>query len=176
MIYQYDIQKEAIMLKVAVMMGSKNDYEVLKDCVKTIKEFGVSVEVRVISAHRTPDKAHDFAVNAEKNGFGTIICAAGKSAHLAGVVAAYTTLPVIALPIQTSFMGGLDSLLSMVQMPEGIPCATVGVNAAKNAGLLAVQILSLNDASLKAKLKEFKASMAKKIDDDDKFIISEVNK
>ena len=129
-------------LKAAVLMGSKSDFETVRPCLSVLKKFGVEFEARVISAHRTPDKAHDFAVNAKKNGFGVIIGVAGKAAHLAGVLAAYTTLPVIALPVKTSMMGGLDSLLSMVQMPSGIPVACVGVDGGENAGLLAVQILS----------------------------------
>lgn len=153
--------------KVAILMGSKSDLEVVKPCIKTLKNFGVDYEVRVISAHRTPDEAHAFAANAKKNGFEIIIGVAGKAAHLAGVIAAYTTLPVIALPCQTSFMGGLDSLLSMVQMPSGIPVATVGVNAGENAGLLAVQMLALKYPALDLELVSFKESMAKKINSDD---------
>lgn len=154
-------------LKAAVLMGSKSDFEVVKPCLAVLKKFGVESEARVISAHRTPEAAHEFASNAKKNGFGVIIGVAGKAAHLAGVLAAYTTLPVIALPVKTSMMGGLDSLLSMVQMPSGIPCATVGVDAGENAGLLAVQILSLANPGLSDKLAAFKKEMADKIANDD---------
>ena len=127
-------------MKVAVVMGSKSDFEVVKPCIAALDKFGVEREVRVISAHRTPEEAHEFAFSAKSRGVEVIIGVAGKAAHLAGVLAASTTLPVIALPVQTSMMGGLDSLLSMVQMPSGIPVATVGVNGGENAGLLAVQV------------------------------------
>ncbi len=155
-------------MKVAVIMGSKSDFEVVKPALVALKKFGVKADVRVISAHRTPEAAHEYAINAEKNGVEVIIGVAGKAAHLAGVLAAGTTLPVIALPVQTSMMGGLDSLLSMVQMPSGIPVATVGVNGGENAGLLAVQILSLKYPELGVKLKAYKEEMRKKIEADDK--------
>lgn len=154
--------------KVAIIMGSKSDFEVVKPCLAALKKFGVEYQARVISAHRTPDQAHEFASNAIKNGIEVIIGVAGKAAHLAGVLAAYTTLPVIALPVQTSLMGGLDSLLSMVQMPSGIPVATVAVNGGENAGLLAVQILALKYPCLAEKLTVFKTEMAEKIAADDK--------
>lgn len=154
--------------KAAVVMGSKNDFDVVKPCIKTLKKFGVEVETRVISAHRTPVEAHEFVLNAEKEGTEVIIGVAGKAAHLAGVLAAYTAMPVIALPVATSMMGGLDSLLSMVQMPSGIPVATVAVNGGENAGLLAVQILSVKYPELREKLKGFKAEMRDKIIADDK--------
>ena len=146
--------------KVAVLMGSDSDLGVMKNCVNTLKKFGVEFEVRIISAHRTPYDAENFAANAEKNGFGIIIAAAGKAAHLAGVLAAYTTLPVIAVPIKSSTLDGLDSLLSMVQMPSGIPVATVAIDGAVNAALLAVQILALSDAGLNIKMKQYKIEMA----------------
>jgi len=158
-------------LKAAVLMGSKNDFEVVRPALAVFKKFGVVFEARVISAHRTPAAAHDFAVNAKKNGFGVIIGVAGKAAHLAGVLAAYTTLPVIALPVKTSMMGGLDSLLSMVQMPGGIPVACVGVDGGENAGLLAVQILSLADETLSDKFAAFKKEMAEKIGKDDEAVV-----
>ena len=146
--------------KVAVLMGSDSDLGVMKTCVNTLKKFGVETEVRIISAHRTPYEAESFAKNAEDNGFGTIIAAAGKSAHLAGVLAAYTTLPVIAVPMKSSTMDGLDSLLSMVQMPAGIPVATVAIDGAVNAALLAVQILAISDNALSEKMKQYKIDMA----------------
>jgi 5-(carboxyamino)imidazole ribonucleotide mutase len=163
------------MLKTAIIMGSKSDFEVVKPAAKILKSFGITVDIRVISAHRTPDLAHEFSVNAVKNGYGVIIAAAGKSAHLGGVIAASTTIPVIGLPVQTSFMGGLDSLLSIVQMPSGIPVATVGVNAGENAGILAAQILSLTDGELAKKIKDFKLQMSEKIAADDKALQSEIN-
>ncbi len=148
------------MAKVAIIMGSNSDLPVVKGAIEILKDFGVDYEARVISAHRTPYAAEEFAKNAKQNGLSVIIAAAGKAAHLGGVIAAYTTVPVIALPIKSSFMDGLDSLLSMVQMPSGIPVATVGVNGADNAGILAVQILAISDESLANKLEEFKKDMA----------------
>ena len=154
-------------MKVAVVMGSKSDFEVVKPCIAALDKFGVEREVRVISAHRTPEEAHEFAFSAKSRGVEVIIGVAGKAAHLAGVLAASTTLPVIALPVQTSMMGGLDSLLSMVQMPSGIPVATVGVNGGENAGLLAVQMLSLKYPEIDKKLEEYKKEMREKINRDD---------
>ncbi|MGN1092552.1 MAG: 5-(carboxyamino)imidazole ribonucleotide mutase [Monoglobaceae bacterium] len=148
------------MAKVAIIMGSNSDLPVVKGAIEVLKDFGVDYEARVISAHRTPYAAEEFAKNAKQNGISVIIAAAGKAAHLGGVIAAYTTVPVIALPIKSSFMDGLDSLLSMVQMPSGIPVATVGVNGADNAGILAVQMLAISDESLADKLEEFKKDMA----------------
>lgn len=160
--------------KVAVLMGSKSDLSVVKPAVSILKNFGVEVEIRVISAHRTPEEAHEFAANAEKNGIEVIICAAGKAAHLGGVIAASTTLPVIGLPVKTDMMGGLDSLLSIVQMPSGIPVATVGVNGGENAGLLALQILAVKYPEISNKLKEYKSAMKDKINADDKALQAEL--
>lgn len=151
------------MKKVAVIMGSDSDLSVMMDAVEKLKYFGIPYEVRVISAHRTPAAAERFASTAAENGFGVIIAGAGKAAHLGGVLAAFTTLPVIGVPIKTSMMGGLDSLLSMVQMPSGIPVATVGVNGAANAGILAAQMLSLEGSTLVEKLAAFKAEMAEAV-------------
>lgn len=156
------------MAKVGILMGSKSDLDVVKPAVSVLNKFGVETEVRVISAHRTPDEAHEFAANARENGIEVLICAAGKAAHLGGVIASLTTLPVIGLPVKTDMMGGLDSLLSIVQMPSGIPVATVGVNAGENAGLLAVQILGIKYPELAQKLAEHKQSMREKINADDK--------
>ena len=156
--------------KVAVIMGSDSDLDTMRPCIKRLKSFGIETEVRVISAHRTPATAEDFASHAKENGFGVIIGAAGKAAHLAGVLAAFTTLPVIGVPVKTSLMGGLDSLLSMVQMPKGIPVACVAVDGADNAAILAVQMLSLADADLADKLVAFKADMAKEVSEKDKKI------
>ena len=155
------------MAKVAIIMGSKSDFPVVKPAVKVLKDFGVETEVRVISAHRTPAEAHEFASSARDNGIEAIICAAGKAAHLGGVMAAYTTLPVIGLPVKTDMMGGLDSLLSIVQMPSGIPVATVGVNGGENAGLLALQILGVKYPEIAEKLSAYKAAMCEKINADD---------
>lgn len=150
-------------MKVAFVMGSDSDLPVVERGVKTVKDFGVEVEVRVISAHRTPALAENFAKTAEENGIGVIIAAAGKAAHLGGVLAAYTTIPVIGLPIKSSTMDGLDSLLSIVQMPPGIPVATVAIDGAENAGILAVQMLALSSPDLKEKLKAHKKEMAEKV-------------
>lgn len=144
------------MKKVAIVMGSKSDAEILKKTHQILKEFGVESVVRVLSAHRTPQQAAAFAKNAAEDGFGVIICAAGKAAHLAGVIAGHTILPVIGLPILSSTLDGLDSLLSTVQMPGGVPVATVAINGAENAAILAVQILSLSEKSLQEKLYKYK--------------------
>ncbi|MBP3423059.1 MAG: 5-(carboxyamino)imidazole ribonucleotide mutase [Clostridia bacterium] len=155
------------MAKVGILMGSKSDFDVVKPAVNVLKKFGVEAEVRVISAHRTPDEAHAYAMTAKTRDIEVLICAAGKAAHLGGVVAAYTTLPVIGLPVKTDMMGGLDSLLSIVQMPSGIPVATVGVNAGENAGLLALQILGIKYPEIAAQLEEYKLAMKNKINADD---------
>jgi 5-(carboxyamino)imidazole ribonucleotide mutase len=151
------------MKKVAVIMGSDSDLPVVKGAIDQLKKFGVPYEARVMSAHRTPDAAEAFAKSAVENGFGVIIAAAGKAAHLGGVLAASTVLPVIGLPIKSSLMDGLDSLLSIVQMPTGIPVATVGVNGSDNAGILAVQILSLSEPELQQKLLNYKKEMAESV-------------
>ena len=140
-------------------MGSDSDLPVVEKCLNQLKKLDIPYEARIISAHRTPMLAHDFASSAKENGFGVIIAAAGKAAHLAGVLAAYTTLPVIGIPIKSSTMDGLDSLLSMVQMPSGIPVATVAIDGAQNAALLAAQMLALSDETLADKLEAFKAEM-----------------
>ncbi len=156
--------------KVAVVMGSDSDLETMKPCIARLKSFDIPVEVRVISAHRTPAAAETFASQARENGFGVIIAAAGKAAHLAGVIAAYTTLPVIGVPIKTSMMGGLDSLLSMVQMPKGIPVACVAVDGADNAAILSAQMLALSDEDLAGKLSAFKVRMAEEVAEKDRHI------
>ena len=149
--------------KVAVVRGPDSALETRKPGIARLKSFDIPVEVRVISAHRTPAAAEQFASSARAEGFGTIIAAAGKAAHLAGVLAAYTTLPVIGVPIKTSMMGGLDSLLSMVQMPKGIPVACVAVDGADNAAILAVQMLALSEPALADKLSQFKDDMAAEV-------------
>jgi len=151
------------MKKVAVIMGSDSDFPVVSSAIKQLKVFGIPFEARVISAHRTPFEAEQFAKNARGNGFGVIIAAAGKAAHLGGVIAAYTDLPVIGLPMKSSTLDGLDSLLSIVQMPSGVPVATVAIGGAKNAAILAAQILGVCDESIAEKLRAFKADMAEKV-------------
>lgn len=141
-------------------MGSDNDFETLRPAFRTLSEFGVEYEAHVISAHRTPERASRFAFEAKANGFGVIIAAAGKAAHLAGVLAAHTTLPVIGIPIKSSTLDGLDALLSTVQMPAGVPVATVAIDGAANAALLAVQMLALADETLATKLAEYKKNLA----------------
>ena len=163
------------MQKVAIVMGSVSDLDVVKPTIEILKKFDVEAEVRVISAHRTPDMAHDFAKNAVENNIEVIICAAGKAAHLGGVIAAYTPIPVIGLPVKSSTMDGLDSLLSMVQMPSGIPVACVAINGGLNAGLLAIQILSVKYPNLMKKMQDYKISMAEKIKNEDEKLQKELN-
>lgn len=162
------------MKKVAVIMGSDSDLAVMKKTVQRLEAFEIPFELRVISAHRTPAVAEKFASTAEDNGFGVIICAAGKAAHLAGVFAAYTHLPVIGVPIKSSTMDGLDSLLSMVQMPSGVPVATVAIDGADNAAILAAQILALSDSGLAEKLKDFKADLARQVEEKDRTIMEKL--
>ncbi len=147
------------MHKVAILMGSDSDWPVMKAARAQLDVFGIESEAHVMSAHRTPDAAAAFARGARGNGFGVIIAAAGMAAHLAGVVAAHTSLPVIGVPLKGGAMDGLDALLATVQMPPGVPVATVGINGAKNAALLAVQILAVSDAALGTAFDEFKAGM-----------------
>ncbi len=142
------------MKKVAVIMGSDSDLPIVEKAILKLKEFEVPFEVHVYSAHRTPKEAKDFSENAIKNGFGAIIAAAGKAAHLAGAIAANTTLPVIGIPIKSSTLDGLDALLSTVQMPSGMPVATVAIDGAENAALLAIQILAVSDNALSQKLTD----------------------
>ena len=151
------------MKKAAILMGSDSDLPVLEPVFKKLKDFGIPFEAHVMSAHRTPDKAADFAQNARSSGFGVIIAAAGKAAHLAGVVAAHTTLPVIGIPIKSSTLDGLDALLSTVQMPAGIPVATVAIDGADNAAILAAQILAAADEALAEKLSAMKKEMAEAV-------------
>lgn len=162
--------------KVAVIMGSDSDFPTVKKCITTLKKFGIEADVSVISAHRTPDVAERYAKNAEAEGIELIIAAAGKAAHLGGVLAAFTTLPVIGIPIKSSTMDGLDSLLSMVQMPKGIPVATVAIDGAENAGILAAQILSLKYTDIKEKLKQHKIDMANEVKEKNDAMKKEVKK
>lgn len=146
--------------KAALIMGSDSDFPIVQNAVKKLKSFGIPYEVHVMSAHRTPKEAAEFAEHAVENGFGVIIAAAGKAAHLGGVLAAHTILPVIGIPIKSSALDGLDALLSTVQMPPGIPVATVGIDGADNAAILAAQMLALSDPELAAKLQNMKDDMA----------------
>ncbi len=162
------------MKKVAIVMGSDSDLPVVSKAIKKLKEFGVEVEAHVMSAHRTPDAAAEFSKNAVANGFGVIISAAGKAAHLGGVLAAHTTLPVIGIPIKSSTLDGLDALLATVQMPAGIPVATVAIDGAENAAILAVQMLALSEPVLADKLTAMKEDMAKKVLEKDAALAAQV--
>ena len=155
------------MKKVAVIMGSDSDLKVMQGAIDMLRQFEVPFAVRVISAHRTPEAARDFAASAIENGFGAIICGAGKAAHLAGAFAANTTLPVIGIPIKSSTLDGLDALLSTVQMPSGMPVATVAIDGAANAALLAVQMLALSDENLAAKLISYRCGLTEKVEKKD---------
>ena len=162
------------MKKVAVIMGSDSDLPIVKGCIKTLKEFGIPVEVHVMSAHRTPAAAAAFAQNAAADDFGVIIAAAGKAAHLAGALAAQTYLPVIGIPVKSSTLDGLDALLSTVQMPSGIPVATVAIDGAENAAILAAQILAVYDEAIADKLRAMKNKMADSVKQKDIKIQAEV--
>lgn len=146
-------------MKVAIIMGSHSDFEIVSKAEVILKQFGVAVEMRILSAHRTPMEVKDLVSSAEENGFEVIIGAAGKAAHLPGVIASFTTLPVIGLPIKGGVMDGLDALLAIVQMPAGIPVATVAVNGAENAGLLALHILSIKYPEISRQLKDYRKKM-----------------
>lgn len=152
-------------MKVAIIMGSDSDWPIVEPAGKLLAEFGIATEVVVASAHRTPDKVHAFAAEARQRGIEVIIAAAGAAAHLAGVVAAYTTLPVIGIPINSTSLNGLDSLLSIVQMPAGIPVATMAINGAKNAGIFAVQIMSGKHPQLIDKLTDYREQMVHEVED-----------
>ena len=144
---------------VGIIIGSKSDLSVMEECAQQLAEFGVPYEMVIASAHRTPDKVHEWASQAAGRGIKVVIAAAGKAAHLGGVVAAYTPLPVITVPMRTSDLGGLDSLLSMVQMPTGVPVACVAINGAKNAGILATQILGTSMPDYRTRIEDFKRGM-----------------
>ncbi|NLY08416.1 MAG: 5-(carboxyamino)imidazole ribonucleotide mutase [Tissierellia bacterium] len=151
-------------MKVGIVMGSSSDLEVAKKVAKTLTFFEIEWEMEVISAHRTPDRAIDYAKDAKKHGIGVIVALAGKAAHLGGVIAACTNIPVIGIPIKTSMMGGLDSLLSMVQMPKGVPVATVAVDGGENAAILAAQILGLNNSEIEIKLAKHKEKLKEDVE------------
>src|SRR3990167_8601239 len=152
--------------KVGIIMGSDSDLEVFAEAAKVLEEFGVPYDITVGSAHRSPERVKDYSEGARERGVKVLIAGAGGAAHLAGVVAAHTTLPVVGLPVKAKALDGLDSLLSTVNMPPGVPVATVGINAEKNAGLLAVQIMAVTDKALEEKLAQYKNKMAK--DNEDK--------
>ena len=162
-ICNYFLEVSQIMKKVGVIMGSDSDLPVVEKAMNTLAEFGVPFEVHVFSAHRTPVQAKEFSENARQNGFGAIIAAAGMAAHLAGAIAANTTLPVIGIPVSASNLDGLDALLSTVQMPSGIPVATVAINGAANAAMLAIQMLAIEDSTLADKLNAARAAGAEKV-------------
>ncbi len=145
--------------KVAIIMGSDSDYPIVKNAEQLLSDFNIPYVTRIMSAHRTPEIVGDFAASARQNGFGVIIAAAGKAAHLAGVIAAHTSLPVIGIPIKSSAFGGLDAMLSTVQMPKGVPVATVAVDGAENAAILAAQILAVDDAAIEEKLNKARRKM-----------------
>lgn len=151
-------------MKVAIIMGSDSDLPVMKEAATVLESFEVSYEISIVSAHRTPQKMFDFASNAQDEGFSVIIAGAGGAAHLPGMAASLTSLPVIGVPVRSSNLNGEDSLLSIVQMPPGVPVATVAINGAKNAGLLAVQILAVSDGVLSDRMKAYKADMKNTIE------------
>jgi 5-(carboxyamino)imidazole ribonucleotide mutase len=151
------------MVSVGIIMGSTSDYEVMKDACSMLDEFGVEYEKKVVSAHRTPDLMYEYAKNAEGRGIKVIIAGAGGAAHLPGMVAAMTTLPVIGVPVKSRALNGLDSLLSIVQMPGGVPVLTVAINGAKNAALSAVAILATSNATLAKKLKEYRKNQTESV-------------
>jgi len=155
---------------VGIVIGSDSDLEIMKEATKTLEEFGIGYELNIISAHRTPEKAHEYASSAEDRGIEVIIAAAGGAAHLAGVIASWTSLPVIGVPIQTSVLDGLDSLLSMMQMPSGVPVATVAIGkaGAKNSAILTAQILGVKYPPIKAKVKKYKQEMTKAVEEKNK--------
>ncbi len=163
------------MKKVGIIMGSDSDLPVIKKTVDMLSDLGIEYEVHVYSAHRTPEEARGFAVNAKKNGFGVLIAAAGMAAHLAGAIAANTTLPVIGIPCKSSVFDGMDALLSTVQMPTGIPVATVAVNGGANAALLAAEILALSDDTLSARLEAKRAADAEAVIAKDRGIMNRIN-
>lgn len=149
--------------KVAIIMGSGSDTETVLPAAKQLAQFGIPFEIRVISAHRDPYEVQSFATTVKANGFGVIIAAAGKAAHLAGVIASYTTLPVIGIPLKSSTLDGLDSLLSVVQMPSGVPVASVAIDGAQNAAILAAQILAVSDSKIEDKLEAYKQELSEKV-------------
>ncbi len=162
------------MKKIGIVMGSDSDLPIIKKATDTLKELDIPFEVHIYSAHRTPEEARDFSLNARENGFGAIICAAGMAAHLAGAVAANTTLPVIGIPCKSSVLDGMDALLSTVMMPPGIPVATVAINGGANAALLAAQIIAVEDKELADKLDAKRKAAAAVVLEKDKNVLSQL--
>ena len=162
--------------KAAVIMGSDSDLPVVKKAFAELDKLNISYEVHVLSAHRTPELVAEFSKNAKKNGFGVIISAAGKAAHLGGVIAAYTTLPVIGVPIKSSTLDGMDALLATVQMPTGVPVATVAIDGAANAAILAAQMLALSDDTLAAQLEQMKIDMKESVQQKDAALAQQLSK
>ena len=160
--------------KVGIIIGSDSDLPIMKGCISMLKKFGVEYTLNVMSAHRTPARAMEFASKAKENGYGVIIAAAGKAAHLGGVLAAHTTLPVIGIPVKSSTFDGMDALLATVQMPKGVPVATVAVDGADNAAILACQMMGIYDEKLSEKLSQFKDDMEKEVIEKDAKIQSEI--
>ena len=163
------------MRKVGILMGSDSDLPVVEKAIQTLQDYGVPLEVHVLSAHRTPEQVREFALGARAAGFGVLIAAAGKAAHLAGSIAANTTLPVIGIPIKSSILDGIDALLSTVQMPSGIPVATVAIDGAVNAALLSIQILAVEDAALAEALRQSRAAAAQKVLEKDAALAEKYN-
>lgn len=164
------------MRKVGIVLGSKSDFDKVKPAIDIFEQFGVPFSARILSAHRTPEEAAEFAHTAEQNGYGAIIAVAGKAAHLGGVLAAATTLPVVALPVSTSFLDGLDSVLSILPMPSGVPVAVMGVNAGANAALFCVRMLAVGDSALTEKYDKYVAEMRDKTLADDAELQKQLNK
>lgn len=169
------LKGEIHLKKVGIVMGSDSDLPIIQKATDVLTQFGVPFEVHVYSAHRTPEQARDFAMNARKNGFGVLIAAAGMAAHLAGAIAANTTLPVIGIPCKSGNLDGIDALLSTVQMPTGIPVSTVAINGGANAALISIQILAVEDAELAAKLDSKRAADAQKVLEKDAAISAQFN-
>ena len=157
--------KKNIALKVSIVMGSQSDYKIMKLCEKTLKNLGISFETKIISAHRTPKRMYEYASNAEKNNIGVIIAGAGGSAHLPGMIASLTSIPVLGVPVESKKLKGLDSLLSIAQMPKGIPVGTlaIGEDGAINSALLAASIISLNNSKIRDKIKNWRLSQTKAV-------------
>ena len=168
------MKKEQTMAKVGIVMGSDSDMPIMAKAADVLKELGIDFDMTIISAHREPEEFFAYAKGAEEKGYKVIIAGAGKAAHLPGMCAAIFPMPVIGIPMKTSDLGGVDSLYSIVQMPTGIPVATVGVNGADNAGILAVQMLAVSDSALAEKLDKFKADMAKAVEEKDKKLQDEL--
>lgn len=167
--------KKELEPKVAIVMGSDSDWSTVQKTVEVLEQFGVSYEIRILSAHRTPDQAREYARNVQRRGVKVIIAVAGYAAHLAGVIAAHTVLPVIGVPVSAGSLAGIDALLSMVQMPSGVPVATVAIGGATNAGILAIQILAVSKPELTKKLNQYKAQLVERVAQADKKLNAELS-